>query len=134
MKKLLIITLCLFLNYNTKGQISKDSLIKIINLDRKDVAEINALIYLANALTPSDSATTFINKALSLSEKLNYKKGKADCFLILANQFSFTSNFGQAIQYDLAALTLYKEIRNNVGIASAHLALQSFYQAVGDYG
>jgi signal transduction histidine kinase len=133
MKKLLIITLCLFFYSGISAQLSKDSLIKIINLDRKDVAEINALIHLANLLTPSDSATTFINKALSLSENLGYKKGKADCFLILANQVAFTSNFGQAIQYDLAALTLYEEIRNNVGIATSHLALQGLYRSVGDY-
>lgn len=133
MKKVLIIALCLFLNCSTNGQVSKDSLIKIVNLDRRDIAEANALIHLANILTPSDSATTFIKKALSLSENLAYKKGKADCLLILANQCAFTSNFGQAIQYALAALTLYEEIRNNVGIASAHVVLQGLYRSVGDY-
>jgi two-component system, NtrC family, sensor kinase len=133
MKKLLIIFLCLFLNSGTSGQISKDSLLKIIKLDRRDIAEANALIHLADLLGGSDSATTLIKKALSLSEKLAYKKGKADCFFFLASQAAYTSNFGQAIQYDLAALTLYEEIQNNVGIASAHLVLQSFYQTVGDY-
>jgi hypothetical protein len=60
MKKVLIITLCLFFNSGTNAQLSKDSLIKIINLDRRDIAEANALIHLADLLTPSDSATTYI--------------------------------------------------------------------------
>ncbi len=130
MKKLLIKFLFLCLVIHVNAQKSNDSLRKIIDRDRGDTEEVNALILLAHQLTSSDSAITYINRALTLSEKLAYKKGKADCFLILSNK---TGDLGQAIEYMLTALALHGEIRNNVGMATAHLLLQGTYRNVGDY-
>jgi tetratricopeptide (TPR) repeat protein len=132
-EKIIVHNHFLFFINTANGQESKDSLVSIIKQDRGDIAEVDALILLSVQLTPSDSATTLINRALSLSEKLAYKKGKADCFFILANIGGYAVNFGQSIQYALNSLTLYEEIGNKVGMASAHILLQGIYRSFGDY-
>ena len=54
MKKLLIKFLFLCLAIHVNAQKSNDSLIKIINRDRRDTEEVHALILLANQLAHSD--------------------------------------------------------------------------------
>ena len=115
------------------SQNETDSLLAIIEKQKADSTEVNALALLANKLTNPDSAFTYLQKGLQLSEKLNYKKGKADCFMVLALIFFKELNMSGAIQYSLASLNLYEEIQDTDGMASAHGLLQASYRNIGDY-
>jgi len=110
-----------------------DSLRAIINQQKNDTAEVNALAYLGRQQTLSDSGLTNAQQGLSLAKKLNYKKGEADCLWVLGACYGDHGNFGQAIQYFLDALNIYEDLKDNVGIASAHLVLQGTYTTMKDY-
>jgi len=111
----------------------EDSLIQIVNKSRKDTNEVNALVLLGHKTNSTDSAYNYLKQGLSIAESLDYKKGMADCNLILGYIVGHKTDFGQSIQYGLTSLSLYEEIKDNVGIASAHGMLQGLYREIGDY-
>ena len=110
-----------------------DSLRSIIDSQKGDTAEVTALAYLANQHTNPDSAFTYVQNGLMLSDKLNYKKGKADCLFMLALLFSKQLNMSGVIQYALASLNIYEEIQDTDGIVTAHGLLEAAYRNIGDY-
>src|ERR1051325_10124731 len=104
--------------------INTDSLRAIINNHKGDTAEVDALANLGNEQERSDSGIKYAQQGLSLAEKINYAKGKADCLFIIGNAIARQGNFGAGIQYFLDALSIYNELRDNTGIATVHLILQ----------
>ena len=110
-----------------------DSLLSIVDRQKGDTAEVNALAVLANQHASPDSAFKYVQKGLVLSEKLSYKNGKADCLLVLASIFSKQLNISGVIQYGLASLSIYEELQNPEGIVSAHGLLEAAYRNIGDY-
>ena len=133
-RKKLIFFLVLLLSGNAWTQKNRmDSLLTIVNQQKGDTTEVKILASIANEHTNADSAFKYVQRGLMLSEKLNYKKGKADCLLVLSIIFSRQMNFSSVIQYALAALNLYEETQDVTGIVSAHGMLQASYRDVGDY-
>ena len=109
-------------------QSEKDSLLAIINKHIEDTAEVNTLSYLGIHLEEVDSANKYARMGLSLAEKINYRKGKADCYLVFAGTKSQQGDFPAAIQYCLDAIAIFKELKFYPGIATADLVLQSTYR------
>ena len=109
----------------------EDSLRAVINQKKGDTTEVNAIVRLGNRLTQLDSVISLAEQGLLLARKLKYKKGEADCFFIIAMK---SKDFSEAIRYCFSALNIYKELHNNLGIASVHLNLQGAYRGAGDYG
>jgi hypothetical protein len=72
----------------------EDSLMSLINKGEGDTAEVNVLAYLSNEITQFDSAIKYARQGLSLAEKINYVKGKADCLFVIARQNVSHGNFG----------------------------------------
>jgi signal transduction histidine kinase len=116
---------------NCQTKYLQDSLQRIINKNKRDTAEVNALVYLAYFSSTPESCERSLKEALVLSNELGYKKGIADCNLIYGGIVG--TNFGQTLQHGLAALSIYKEIKDNIGIASSHGLLQGLYRDIGDY-
>ena len=134
MKKILIIFLFLsFINSINAQQQSKDSLIRIIDQDRNDIAEVNALINLAIQQTQFDSAVIYAQQGLSLAKKINYIKGEGDCLWILGSSNGKLKNFSLAIQYGLEALKIYTGLKDDVGMVESCMILQGPYREAGDY-
>ena len=132
-KRKFIIILLLLASVSVWSQKERDSLLAIIDKQKRDTTEVNALAILANKHANADSAFTYVQKGLLLSEKLNYKKGKADCLLVLALIFIRQLNMSGTIQYGLASLNIYEEIQNSEGIVSTKGFLQAAYRNIGDY-
>jgi signal transduction histidine kinase len=135
MKKFFSTLVFLLVVHSTYAQaLNLDSLRSVVSHNGTDTNTVNALVRLSIELTPSDSVDNhYIRQALLLAEKLSYKKGKADCLFIIATQNSNVGNFAAGIQYALDALNIYKDLSDNVGIASVHLMLQATYRDVEDY-
>ncbi len=130
----LIFFLLLLLSINVWSQNNRmDSLLTIVNQQKGDTTEVKILVSIANEHTNADSAFKYIQRGLMLSEKLNYKKGKADCLLVLSIIFSRQMNLSSVIQFALAALNLYEETQDVTGIVNSHGILQAAYRNVGDY-
>ena len=108
-----------------------DSLQRIINKNKRDTTEVNALIYLSYNIN-SSTADKYLKDALALSNELGYKRGQADCNLILGS-IRGTNDLGESIQHGVTALSNYEDIKDEVGIASAHALLQWLFRDLGDY-
>ena len=126
-RKFILIFLMAIAGLVNAQQSEKDSLLAIINKHNGDTAEVNALSYLANQQGEVDSMNKYANQGLALSERIDYKKGIADCYLLFA-RINFQSNISRAIQYALDALAIFKKINDYPGIATADLLLQGTYR------
>jgi len=113
-------------------QPEKDSLLTIINKHQGDKGEVNASAHLANDLTDFDSAYHYAERGLDLAQRISDLKGKADCLLVLAGIAGSQSNNSASIKYALNAQSIYGEIGDSLGVASAHGSLQATFRATGD--
>ena len=131
-KSKIVLLICLFIikTIAAQNQPIVDSLKTIINLQKQDTNRVNAFAHLAYEQTQFDSTIKYAREGLRLAQKLNYKKGEADCLFVMAK---FHDDRIWNIKQCLAALSIYKDIRNNTGIASAHLRLQGNYRESLDY-
>jgi signal transduction histidine kinase len=75
----------------------------------------------------------YAKQGLILSKKIKYKKGEADCNLVLSSLFGSNGLATESIYYGLNALELYEKLKDNTGIASAHLSLQANYRGAEDF-
>ncbi|MGB4840345.1 MAG: ATP-binding protein, partial [Saprospiraceae bacterium] len=134
MKNLFLILILLFASSNIYPQQQKfeDSLRAIINKKAGDISEVNALALLANQQSNPDSKIYYVQKGMVLAQKLEYKMGLADCFLV-RGMAMYQKDISENIQDALNALTIYKELNDNPGIIAAHLTLQGSYREIGDY-
>jgi signal transduction histidine kinase/lipopolysaccharide biosynthesis regulator YciM len=135
-KSKIAILLCLFI-INTiaaQNQPAADSLKTIISLQKQDTTEVNALVYLSRQQTQVDSAFKYVQQGLLLAQKINYKKGEADCYLqIAAINSNFLNDYSTSIKNLYDALKIYRDINYTTGIAETHLHLQGWYRDIGDY-
>ena len=134
MKNLVFIIFLLFISTGSYSQQQRmeDSLRSIINKHAGDTNEVNALAYLANQHLSFDSTIKYVQRGLMLAQKLKYKKGEADCFIVSAMAM-YAKDISETIQEALNALNIYKELHDDMGIISAHGILQSSYREIGDY-
>ncbi|MEP6616196.1 MAG: ATP-binding protein [Ginsengibacter sp.] len=114
-------------------QLNTDSLKAIIQQQKHDTAEVNALISLCHQQTQFDSAFKSAQAGLKLARSLKYKKGEASCLLAFTDFVSSHGNFSLGLQYGLQALNIYSELDDKTGVALVHLNLQGLYREAGDY-
>jgi len=130
------VLLFLFLQILSTGYTQRsfiDSLKQVINQNKQDIPEVNALIILSN-ITSFNDAVNYAEKGLLLAQKINYKKGEADCnFLLTLRYGNENSNRIKTIQHALDALNTYQQLKDKTGIASTCLLLQGNYREVEDY-
>ena len=127
---LLLMATALFANAQES---EKESLLSLINKNKGDTEEVNALTYLANQESEADLRAKYVNQALAIAERIDFQKGIADCNLVFA-KINSNSNFSLSIQYSLDALAIFKNIKDYPGIATACLSLQGGYRdGIADY-
>src|SRR4051794_5095049 len=126
----LIFLLFVVVQCSDAQEISADRLKQIVNQNKNDEAEVNALANLGITVSNSTDAINYTKQGLLLSKKINYKKGEADCNLVLSSLFADNA---QSIYYGLNALQIYEKLKDNTGIASAHLSLQANYRDAEDF-
>src|SRR5438477_1057081 len=129
----LIIFLLIITNIYAQNNTAIDSLKDIVNKQKNDTTEVNALSFLANQQASSNPGFEYAQRGLLLARKINYKKGEAECLWVLASCYLYHGNYSSGIQYLLYALDIYESIKYNVGIAEARLMLQGSYRDIGDY-
>ncbi|MEP6467215.1 MAG: hypothetical protein ABJB05_12975, partial [Parafilimonas sp.] len=112
---------------------SNDKLIKIINEQKGDIEQVNALFILGYRQTQLDLGIAYAQQGLSLAKKIGYAKGEADCLLVLSNNYSSNGNFNIAIEYGLQALNIYHDLKDIKYEAIINLQLQADYREAVDY-
>ncbi len=133
-KKLITVTFIITAILLEAQKSEKDSLLEIINQHKGDTSEVNALSYLGIQQTDADSSHNYATLGLSLAEKINYQKGKADCYLVFSKINFQSGNTPLAIQNSLDALNTFKKINDYQGMATTYLSLQSICRdGLSDY-
>jgi len=121
----------------TQGQRANvDSLKRLLSIHKEDTAKVNTLIYLATALRgqgQSDVAREYAKSAIALSEKTNFKKGKAAALLNIGHTYVMEGNQEEALNYYNLSLLAYRETANRDGIAYSLFHLASAYTATRNY-
>ena len=131
MKSLILLIVLLGNNtINAQNINIEDSLKSIIKRQKDDTSEVNSLSYLASLQTLQDSRIKYAQQGLVLANKINYSKGEADCYLLIA---SATTNFIRGIQSSLEALKIYEDLKDKTGIVLCYNMLQSHYRKIQDY-
>lgn len=132
-KLLICFSFCFFLSCGFASNV--DSLTTVLKSSAEDTIKVNVLNNLSKALEYSDAETSFkyINEALSLAEKLSFKKGAARANINRGNYFFHKSDYQEALNSYQKALAINKELKNRSGIASAYIGIGLVYTYLGDY-
>jgi signal transduction histidine kinase/TPR repeat protein len=138
MKKQLCIVLSVFVMYAAHAQntsVIDDLLAKLNQNTKQDTAKVNVLLQLGQAYYRKDQQRMLecALQAKQLSEKLNYKKGLGGAYRFEAINEFLLGNFSKAEDYCLKALSLNKEVENNLGIAASLALLGNIYAIKNNY-
>lgn len=115
--------------------IKVDSLKSALAKSSANADKARLLISLANYYhkKSTNSSVDYAQKALKLSEKLNYQKGIGESMYYLAiGQFN-QSKFTTAQEYLTKASILYRGIDDKKGVANTQKQLGKIYDRLGDY-
>jgi tetratricopeptide (TPR) repeat protein/DNA-binding CsgD family transcriptional regulator len=113
----------------------KDSLLHLLSsaTDTNRVILLNKLSYQSLINSSFTEALSFGKEAFDLSEKLNYKKGKAKSLINQGNAFAKQAQFEEAKEYYLNAHFLAKEIGDDLILSHSVNNLGEVYRELGDY-
>ena len=81
----------------------------------------------------TDSALLYARASLKKAEAINYTKGRADALLHIGRLNRDQDKHGEALKKMFIALTLYRQINDNVQIANALNDISIIYATTGDY-
>jgi signal transduction histidine kinase len=138
MKHLLIFLLLLStveLPAQKKGQDLVDSMLLVLPT-LKDSNKVNLILSLSEQLyylSKMNDGIGYLKEGLSLSEKLNWKKGIANCYSNLGALVVDTGNIVQARIYFEKSLKINREIGANLGIINNLNNIGRAYQVESDF-
>ena len=124
------------------GQISQiDSLIQKLSSFSElplsftnDTSKVNVLIAISNAYAQSEKdslAEKYSNDALKISERINFKRGVAGAYTILAGIQDKKGDYKGEINYFSKILVISQEINDKSGIARSYQNIASSYYNLG---
>lgn len=136
MRKLLIIIALSVTAVTAHSQAAKriDSLRQLLQTEIKDTSRVYALRGLARVYmySKTDSALLYGREALSLSKKLDFKKGEVLSLISIANAFNVTGNYPKALEHFLQALKIAEEMKDEGLEATVLSSLADVYFFSGD--
>ena len=131
----LITTPCL-LNAQKNEQELIDSLKLVVKNTTTDTTRANALNAMSWQLmnrTEYDSAMVSAKAALTVSQKVNFKKGVAASYFRLGLIHTYQGNYTEALKNHLASLMIKEELGDNAGIANSYNYIGGIYEQQGNY-
>ena len=113
------------------GQTSKtDSLIRAVRSQADDTGKVNTLNLLSRQLYSTgkiDSGKTVAKEAITLGNKIGFKKGVANGYNNIGNVYFYTGEYDSSIANHKISLQLQTEVGNKVGIASSNNNMGNIY-------
>lgn len=133
----LLLLFCIIFNFNSikaqgtrldslehclKTHLTDDTLkVKLLNEIVKNIYKLDA-----------DKSYELADKAIEVSEKLNFSKGKAESYFLLGTSIAYNKSDKLALEYFLQALKIAEETNNRNRIANYLLACGVSYAAIGN--
>ena len=135
---LFLIHSTLFSQSNQQGSGNKiDSLTNILakkNVsDTLTVGQMNTLARLLVEEKQFDRAFSYTQKALKLSEKMGFKKGKADTYHVLGKFYDKQEKDLEAVKNYAVGLKLFEEIGDERQVAFSYYYIGTLYSYQGDF-
>lgn len=112
-----------------------DSLITVLKTAKEDTNKVNTLNSLAANLysVNADSTILLVQQAITLSNKINFKKGEAFAYTIIGLAYQVKGDNGKALKNHIAALKIYEGLDNNGGIVQCLGNIGNVYSEQADY-
>lgn len=112
-----------------------DSLLNLLKKEKTDTGKINHYnnLFLQYEFTDNVKAKEYVNKALELSKKIDYKKGLAITYKYLGFFAEDTGNYQQAIIHYQQSLKISEKLVDKKGISATLGNIGSGYYYQGDY-
>ncbi len=135
MKRFTVIVILILSISQIKGQAKYiDSLkheLAIAKEDSNKVKLYNTLAYQYFFNLP-DTAILCGQKALQLSQKIEFKRGIASSYFTLWVPMFFKGEYVRALDYAYKELHIYEELGDEEGIAHSHMSFANIYREQGD--
>jgi len=135
-KHILLGSLFVLYSFALNGQSNAiDSLKKKLQTQKEDTSKVNVLNDLGWAfikVSSYDSALHYANRALSLAEKINFKKGQGQAYENTAWVYQTLGNYIAARNNYLSAIKVYKEFGDRLDIAWCTSRVANSYYTEGD--
>ena len=114
-----------------QGQDRIDSLLNVMEgiKAKDDTVKVNLLNSLSEAsidISENEKSLLYSKEALSLSEKLNFKKGKSDAYHDMGRVYSHLGNHPEALKNNFAALKIREEMGDKKNCRHHHQHRISF--------
>ncbi len=112
-----------------------DSLLEVLNNESVDTQRVHLLNDLGWEYKYDDEAKArqYLQESISLSEKINFKKGAAQAFNNLGVVAAIQGDIEQAMTNYERALLLRQELNDQKGVASLYNNLGNLQEGKGDY-
>jgi serine phosphatase RsbU (regulator of sigma subunit) len=139
LRSLLYIIISIAFTIPTYGQTPRiDSLLNVLKTSREDTLKALTYIDLCLAyrreLNDAKKVKEYSTKLMTLSKKLNYKKGKAYANMHESIFLWSTGEYLRSIDYSQMSLRLMSEIGDKYGMANCYNNLSNVYNDMGNYG
>jgi len=135
-KVIVLIILCISFLYSlSQDQEDIDSLLHRLDNTLTDTAKINLLNKIAEDLlyVDSDKIYSIANQALELSERTNYRIGKANAYNNLGIYYRTKGIYDMAIDYFFSSLDIMEELNDINGIARSYNLIGIIYYYLENY-
>jgi len=120
---------------NINDPLKIDSLKKVLQTQKEDSNKVNMLNALCWKMLSKypEIAMQYANEAFSLSEKINFKRGKATTYFNKGYAFSIQYNFPEALKNFFTASKIWQDAGDKHGIAESNYAISQVYSVQGHY-
>ncbi len=108
-----------------------DSLQNLIKNAQTDTSKIWLLNNLAH-LYKYDSASLYLQQALTIADKNNYNYGRLITLIDIAHNFRRTANYPKALETALRAEEIAEQIKDTLNLLDAYYAIMSVYGEIHD--
>ena len=112
-----------------------DSLLTILKTTKEDSTKVNTFhtLFLQFEFEDDEKAKEYLNKALELSQKIDYKRGLATTYTYFGFLEEDKGNYQQAVIHYQASLKISEKISDKKGIASSFNNIGVIYYNLGNY-
>ncbi len=135
MKKSLILLLTIYLLMQELVCFAQDaiidSLVNVTKTSRLDTVKVNAFneLFVKYEFEDGGKAKEYLDKAFELSNKINFKKGIASCYIYRGYFSEDKGDFEGALKNYMAALKVSEAMGDKIGVADAHGNIGNVYAA-----
>ncbi len=129
------LVLLLLFSFSLTAQTELDSMQQLLAKAKQDTTRVLILDELGWMLKMEDpdQSRSYLKEAISLSEKLNYKRGLSKAWNDLGVVETIHNNIEAAIEANKKALEIRQELGDTKGIASVYNNLGNIYDEQGQY-